>query len=280
MSHQQQYFQAADALSLAENVWRPAVTHEATIVLVHGLAEHGGRYAHVARALNGRGMAVHAPDLRGHGRSRGDRLWVRSFDEYLDDVELYLQRVRASHPETPIFLLGHSMGGTIATLLAATRDVDVAGLILSAPALKIGDTVFPLLRRLAALMSRVLPRLRLVRLGSGRLSRDPENVARFREDPLVFHGRFPIRTCAEILRAVERVEVEAASMRLPLLILQGTGDVIVDPSGSREFHARSDSADKTLKLYDGLYHDLFGEPEREQVIADLLDWLTARVEAL
>jgi acylglycerol lipase len=276
MSHQQEYFPGNDGLRMFENVWRPEIDPKAVVVFVHGFTEHSGRHAHVAEALNLQGFAVCAMDLRGHGRSEGDRIWVQSFDEYLDDVELYVDRVRRREPGKPVFLLGHSMGGAILALLAIERNLNAAGMILSAPALRVADGVFPLLRRLAAIVARFFPRLRLVHLGSGKLSRDPDNVARFRADPLVFHGSIPVRTGAELLDAMQRVEAGAASVRLPLLVLQGTGDAIVDPSGSRVFCDRSTSTDKTLKLYDGLYHDLFGEPERGQVLADVRAWLAAR----
>jgi acylglycerol lipase len=276
MPHQQEYFPGNEGLRMFENVWRPETDLKAIVVLVHGFTEHGSRFAHVAEALNRQGFAVYAMDLRGHGRSEGDRIWVQSFDEYLDDVELYLDRVCRREPGKPVFLLGHSMGGAILALLAIERNLDAAGMILSAPALRVADGVFPLLRRLASLVARVFPRLRLVHLGSGKLSRDPDNVARFRADPLVFHGNIPVRTGAELLDAMRRIEAGAASVRLPLLVLQGTGDAVVDPSGSRVFFDGATSPDKTLKLYEGLYHDLFGEPEREQILADVRAWLAAR----
>ncbi|MFH1918508.1 MAG: lysophospholipase, partial [Planctomycetota bacterium] len=171
---------------------------------------------------------------------------------------------------------GHSMGGTIVALLAATRPPDVRGLVLSAPACRIGDRVFPLLRRLAAFFSLVLPRLRLVPMSFKRLSRDPEVVDHFKRDPLVFHGRFPARSGAEILRAADRVEGQMEAIRLPILVLHGTGDTVTDREGSRRLCDRAGSTDKTLKLYDGLYHDLLHEPEKEQVTADVIEWLGAR----
>jgi acylglycerol lipase len=276
MPHEQSYFEGG-ASRLFENIWQPETASEAVVVLVHGFTEHGGRYAHVAEALNRRRLAVYAVDLPGHGRSDGDRIWIDAFDEYLDDVEFYLNRVRSREPGKPMFVLGHSMGGTIAALLVIERGLDARGLVLSAPAVKLGATVFPILRRLASLVARFFPRLRLVHLGAGKLSRDPENVARFRADPLVFHGSIPVRTGVEILEAIERIRRRAASARLPLLVLQGTGDAIIDPGGAADFCAQAGSTDKTLKLYDGLYHDLFGEPERERVLADLVEWISSRV---
>lgn len=276
MSHQQEYFSGNDGLRMFENVWRPEADSKAVAVLVHGFTEHGGRYAHVAEALTRQGFPVYALDLRGHGRSEGDRIWVQSFDGYLDDVELYLDRVRRREPGKPVFLIGHSMGGAILALLAIERNLDAAGLVLSAPALRVADGVFPLLRRLAAIVARIFPRWRLVRMGSSKLSRDPDNIARFRADPFVFHGSIPVRTGAEIFDAMRRIEAGAAAIRLPFLLMQGTGDAVVDASAARELHDAATSPDKTLKLYDGLYHDLFGEPEREQVLADVRAWLAAR----
>jgi len=276
MAHEEDRFETHDGLRLCENRWLPESDPSAVVVVVHGIIEHSGRYAPTALELNRHGYAVYAMDLRGHGKSEGERVFIRSFDEYLDDLERFLDRVRAREPDKPTFLFGHSMGGAIVTLLAATRRPDVRGLVLSAPALQIAGGLFPVLRRLAAFFSLVLPRLRLVQMGFRMLSRDPEVVAQFKSDPLVFHGRFPVRTGAEILHAVRRIQGQMESVGLPLLILHGTGDLVTDPEGSRRLHARAGSTDKTLKLYAGLYHDLLHEPEKEQVAADLIEWLRAR----
>jgi len=272
----QKSLQRCNSPAVYERSWLPEAQSQSVIVLVHGFTEHSGRYEHVADALNQHALAVYAVDLRGHGRSGGRRARIESFSEYLDDAEHYAARVREENPGKPLFLLGHSMGGTIVALLAIERRVDAQGLILSAPALRVGNHVFPLLRRLAFLASRIWPGLRLVRLGYSRLSRDPENIERFRTDPLVLHDRFPVRTGAEILAAGQRAQRGAGAIRLPLLILQGTADGIVSPEGSRRFYEQAASNDKTLKLYDGLYHDLFGEPEKDRVIGDLVDWVVSR----
>ncbi len=206
MSHHEDRFAAGDGLSLYEQFWLPAGEPRATVVVVHGVIEHSGRYAKFAHELNCRGYAVDTMDLRGHGRSDGDRILVRRFDEYLDDVELLVARVAKRQAGKPLFLFGHSMGGAVVALLAATRQPNVRGLILSAPAVQIAGGVFPVLRRLAALVSLVWPTLRLVHLGCSFLSRDPAVVEAFRNDPLVFHGGFPVRTGAEILRAASRLQ--------------------------------------------------------------------------
>ena len=264
MPHHEDRFSARDGLGLYEQCWLPEREPGAAVVVVHGINEHGGRYARLAEDLNRRGYAVYTMDLRGHGRSDGDRALVRAFDEYLDDVEVLLERVAARQPGKPVFLFGHSMGGTVVALLGIMRPPKVRGLILSAPAVLIAGGVFPVLRRLASLASMVWPTLRLVRLGCRFISRDPAVVEAFKNDPLVFHGRFPVRTGAEILRAAKCVQTGANRLALPLLILHGAGDFVTDPQGSRLLVARAGSADKTLRLYPGLYHEVFSEPEREQ----------------
>ena len=276
MPYEEDHFQARDGLRLHEYRWLPESDPTAVVVVVHGIIEHSGRYARVAAELNGQGYAVYAMDLRGHGKSDGDRILVRSFDEYTADLELFLDRVRAREPGKPLFLFGHSMGGAIVVLFAVTRRPDVRGLVLSAPALRIGGGMFPVLRRLATFASRLFPRLRVARLGESLLSRDPQVIAQFKSDPLVFHGRFPVRTGDEILRAARRIQDLMEAVELPLLLLHGTGDFVTDPEGTRRLHARASSADKTLKLYEGLYHDLLHEPEKEQITADLIEWLNAR----
>jgi alpha-beta hydrolase superfamily lysophospholipase len=273
MSHHEDRFATRDGLSLYEQFWLPPGEPRATVVVIHGVTEHSGRYARFASELTGRGYAVHTMDLRGHGRSDGDRILVRRFDEHLDDVELLLGRVAQRQAGKPLFLFGHSMGGAIMGLLAATRQPNAQGVILSAPAVVVGGGVFPVLRQVAGLVSAVWPTLRLVHMGCSFLSRDPVVVEAFRNDPLVFHGGFPVRTGAEILRAADRLQTEAKHLTLPLLVLHGTGDRVTDPRGSRLLVARAGSTDKTLRLYPGLYHELLSEPEREQVLADLLAWL-------
>jgi len=273
MSHHEDRFAARNGLTLYEQVWLPEGEPLAAVVVVHGINEHSGRYARLAEDLNRRGYAVYALDLRGHGRSDGDRAMVRTFDEYLDDVELLVARVAARQPGKPVFLFGHSMGGAIVALLSITRSPNVCGLVLSAPAILIAGGVFPVLRRLASLASRIWPTLRITRMGCRFISHDQAAVEAFRNDPLVFHGRFPVCTGAEILRAAKRIQTGARQITLPLLILHGTGDLVTDPQGSRLLVARAGSSDKTLRLYTGLYHEVLSEPEREQVVADLLAWL-------
>jgi len=276
MPHYEEKFQSHDGLPLHENRWLPEGESAATVLFVHGFTEHSGRYAELAETLNRHGYAVYAMDLPGHGWSDGEPVLIRSFDQYLADLELFFESVRRREPGKPLFLFGHSMGAAIVVLFSLGREGDLAGLVVSAGALRIGGRVFPILRHLAMVTSRLAPRLRIVTFGGKMLSRDPDVVADFDNDPLVFHGRFPVCSGAEILRAARRIQREMDAVRTPLLILHGTGDRVTDPAGSRLLYARAGSTDKTLKLYDGLYHDLFHEPEKDQVTADVIEWLDAR----
>jgi acylglycerol lipase len=269
-------FLSHDGTRLFERRWLPEADVRGVVAMVHGFTEHSGRYATLAAELNQRGYAVFALDLRGHGRSEGPRCFVRSFDEYLADLDIFLARVCRQAPDRPLFLFGHSMGGLMVALYAITRQPHLQGLVLSGAALKAGDRVFPVLRRLAGVVGWLLPRLRVVRMGFGYFSRDPQAVAAFRNDPLVFHDRFPARTGAEMLRAMRLVSLRMEEVRVPLLILHGTGDIPCDCQAAKELYCRAASSDKTLRLYDGLYHALLWEPEREMVLADLAAWLDAR----
>jgi acylglycerol lipase len=279
MPYEERWFATFDGLRLRVRSWSPAKAPSAVLVLVHGFTEHSGRYTHLAEHLCQRGHAVSAIDLRGHGLSQGDRAWVRSFDDYLADVDGFIGQVREQYPGKPLFVLGHSMGGTIVVLLAIDRRLAATGAIVSGAELKMPPHLFPALRRLAGLISPVLPRLRLVRLGMTRLSRDPQVVADFAADPLNFHGRFTVRIGAEILRAVGRIAVRMEDVRVPLLILHASADAVADVEGARQLFARAGSADKGLKIYEGLYHDLFHEPEKDLVVADVVEWLEARAHS-
>jgi len=251
---------------------RPA---RAGVAIVHGYAEHSGRYEEVAGRLLAAGYGVYQFDLRGHGRSEGPRAFVRSFDDYVRDVQAFVEQVRRRH-EGPLFLLGHSMGGLIAARWTLANPLGASGLVLSGAALKVNDRIHPWLQRMSSAIGMVAPRLPTIRLDDAALSRSAETVRRFREDPLVYHGRMPARTGAEILRAARQLAPRFSEFRLPLLIMHGGDDRLADPEGSRHLHAQAVSRDKTLKLYPGLYHEIFHEPERRQVLDDLVAWLDER----
>jgi alpha-beta hydrolase superfamily lysophospholipase len=256
-------------------MWLPAGTPRAVVVLVHGYAEHAGRYAHTGERLAREGYAVHAFDLRGHGRSDGDTALVKSFGQYLDDLRLFIRRVRGAHSGLPLFVLGHSMGGAIVTLYAAVDRPPVQGVLLSGAVLpqKRGPGVFGALVRL---IGRLAPRLGIVSLDANAISRDPNVVADYVADPLVYHGKIQSGLMAAMVRAGSRIDRDSAAISMPLLIMHGGDDALANPDGSRRLHARVSSSDKTLRIYDGLHHEILNEPERDTVLDDIVAWLDAR----
>lgn len=246
------------------------------VAIVHGYAEHSGRYERLVERLLAAGLAASQFDLRGHGRSEGPRGFVRDFENYVDDLERFIALERDLDSLLPMFVLGHSMGGLVAARWAVSRAAPISGLLLSGAALKINERIHPWLQRLSEPIGRLAPRLPTVRIDAEALSRDPEVVRNFRDDPLAFHGRMPARTGAEMVRASKLIGGQFVKLSLPVLFMHGTADRLADPEGSRLACQHASSADKTLKLYSGLYHEIFNEPEREQVFDDLVGWLLAR----
>lgn len=277
MSHDSHWLATADGVKLFQYRWLGAAEAKAGVVICHGFIEHAGRYGHLAEALNRQGYMAYAADLRGHGRSEGERGFVSRFEEYLIDIESSIEAARQHLGPKPLFLVGHSMGGLISMSYALRENDQLRGVVASGPAVCIADRVFPLLRKLARIVATVWPRLRLVRMGVNNLSRDPQAVRAFESDPLVFHGRFPARTGAEILRAGAALLSEARRLETPLLVLQGEADAVVDPAGAGEAYRRAGSGDKTLRSYPGLYHALFHEPERDAIIDEVIQWLDRRL---
>lgn len=266
-----------DGLMLYQQSWQPQ-NPRARVLLVHGIAEYSERHSATAQFLAGQGIAVHSFDLRGHGYSEGDRAFITSFQDYLDDLDGMVQWAQSEEPELPLFLLGHSLGGAIATrylLQSPYRQSQLAGLILSAPALVINEDVPALLLTLSALISRLLPKLPTILLERDALSRDRAVVDAYALDPLVYHGKWLARTGAEVVKAIREIQTGMSEIRLPLLLMHGTGDRIIPARASQMLYDQASSGDKTLKLYEGLYHELFNEPERSQVWADLNQWLQA-----
>ena len=268
----EQVFEGAGGLDLFGRSWLPERA-ERTVLLVHGWAEHSGRYEHVAAWLAARGCAVHAYDHRGHGRSGGARGHARSFEELLDDLELALARARAESPELPLFMMGHSMGGLVVAAFAAFRDPQVAGVATSGAALAVSE--LPSRAQLFALrlLARVAPRLRMDRpIATDALSRDPEVGRAYAEDPAVLR-QMTLAMGAGFLSAVGRTRAAAERVRVPMLLLHGGDDPLCLPEGSERFYERVSAPGGDLRIYPGLRHEIFNEPERETVFEDLLAWM-------
>jgi acylglycerol lipase len=246
----------------------------AQILLVHGLAEHGGRYRVFEEFFADHGIGFSVMDLRGHGQSEGRRVWVPAFESYLADLDLFLRHVRSN--SQPVFLVGHSLGGLIAIRYAETRRAALRGLIASGAALR--AAIAPpraltwLLRQINRLSS-AAPVPGLVK--AGQLSRDPAVVRRYEADPLV-PGYVTTGLGLAILEAGRLALAQVDKIEVPTLILHGGDDSVVDPNGSEELLSRLHVADRELKIYPGLFHEVFNEPERGDVLADVLAWIQAR----
>ena len=260
-------------LDLEARAWLPDGPVRTVIVLAHGLGEHCGRYAWLAAALVARGHAVYALDHRGHGRSPGPRANIERFDHLVSDFCAFVGRASRQHFETPVVLLGHSMGGAVAFAAALRLQASLRGLVLSAPALGTNQPVAVGRRLLARTLSSLAPNTGLLRLPAAAVSRDPAVVRAYESDPLVHHGAIPARTLVELLAAMEGFLAQAPELRLPTLALHGTADTLVPVEGVRPVYQAIDVRKRTVRYYHGLYHEVFNEPERAQVLADVLHWL-------
>lgn len=267
----------AAGASLRFKAWLPNGTPRATIVLAHGYAEHLGRYEAFAAKLNASGIAVYALDHWGHGKSAGRYGFVPRFSVFTDGVELLLDKVREHHPDLPIFLVGHSMGGLIACAHLLTHQAHYAGAILSGPAIEPNNEPSRLTILISRLLSRFAPKLGVLALDAEGVSRDPAVVAAYRADPLVYSGKMSARLAAEMFDAMASSRAGASSIALPILLMHGEDDRLTAPAGSRFLFETVASSDKQLKLYPGLFHEIFNEPERDIVIADLIDWIDAHL---
>ena len=264
--------------TLASGLYRQAWTVEGpvgAVVLVHGAHEHGGRYRHVAERLAAAGYATHAVDHPGHGRSPGRRGNIGSMAAAVDGVAELVRDAGEQHPGVPLFVYGHSLGGLIALqYLTGTPDARVAGAVVSAAALNTSAATV-VQRTLAPLLSRVLPDLGVLQLDAEAVSRDPEVVRDYRADPLNHNGRMVARTGAELMTAALAMPRRLPSLTMPLLVLHGTADRLVPPAASEVVRAHAGSPDLTVRTYEGLFHEPHNEPEKDEVLADVVAWLDA-----
>ncbi len=252
--------------------WLPDDAPKAVIVVAHGFGEHIGRYGNVVDAVVPHGYAVYGPDHRGHGRSGGTRAFIDRFDYLLNDLDAVFANAAAAHPGVPVFLLGHSMGGSIALASALRNQGRLTGLILSGPAVTtIG--VSKALIIVAKVLGRLLPKAGAKKLSSAEVSRDPAVVAAYDADPLVFHGKMPAGTGAALVKMSEGYPARLPSLTVPLLVVHGSADELVNVESGRAAHELAGSADKTLKVYEGLAHEVFNEPEKVTVLDDVVSWL-------
>lgn len=272
MQRQHGSFRGSGGLELFSRRWQPEAPSAAAVILVHGVAEHSGRYDHVGAYLAVRGYDVWSYDQRGHGRSAGRRVYVERFSTFLADLETFRLLVANRQP-LPQFVIGHSMGGTIALAHAIERPGSWAGLVLSGPSVDPSAGVGRALVAAGRLVARVAPAAAVVALDTSGVSRDPHVVDAYRADPLVHHGRLTARLASELVDRAETFDDEVERLTLPVLVLLGGADRLVPPDGMRTLFALIGSVDKRLVEYPNAAHELFNEPERDEVLAEVGDWL-------
>ena len=255
--------------------WEPSGQPKANLVICHGVNSHGGQYVRAGEEFASRGFAVTALDLRGRGNSDGERFYAESIDDYVSDLSLAIEHGRSKHPDLPLYLLGHSAGGVTSVTYALDHQDRLDGLICESFAFRVFAPNFAL--KLLEGASHFLPHAHVLKLKMEDFSRDPDWVATLNADPLTKDEVQPVATVAAFARAGERFEREFGRITLPLLILHGKDDKATRPDGSGQFYREAGSADKTLKLYDGFYHDLLNDLGRDQVLDDIVEWIDARL---
>ncbi len=259
--------------TIVYDVHRPDIEPVGVVVVAHGLGEHAGRYHHVARAITDRGYTAVIPDHAGHGRSTGKRLGVTDFGDFVADLHSVIG-VAASE-RRPRFLIGHSMGGAIALSYALDHPDMLDGLILSGPAIVPGADLPAPLVKIAPILGKLVPWLPSAALSASAVSRDPDVVAAYESDPLVWHGKIPAGLGGALIGAMATFPGRLPTLTMPALVLHGGADVLANPEGSRIVERHAGSSDLTVTILPGLYHEIFNEPERDEVISTVTDWIVA-----
>ncbi|HWU95011.1 MAG TPA: lysophospholipase [Sphingomonas sp.] len=254
--------------------WLPEGEPRAVVVICHGVNSHGGQHEWTAQRFVEQGYAAYALDLRGRGRSDGERFYVEKVADYVDDVAGTIAIAKSRHPGKKVFLLGHSAGGVTSCTYTLDNQRELAGFICESFAFQVPAPGFAL----AAIkgLSHVAPHLGVLKLKNEDFSRDPEWVAKLNADPYIKDEVQPAATVAALVRADERMRKEFDTITIPVLILHGTEDHATVCHGSEFFYEHAGSSDKTLKIYQGHYHDLLADLGKESVMADILQWVEAR----
>lgn len=272
----------ADQLDLVWQSWTPA-SPRGVIVVIHGLAEHGGRYRDTAEFFAANGWVVFTCDLRAHGLSPDPigsaRVHVNRFTDYLLDVDALVALAKAKHEDLPLYILGHSMGGLVTIRYALQNPQTLAGAIISSPALGTHPQFKPplFLKLMVSILSRLMPRL-LVDSGldTQAISRDPVVVKAYVDDPLV-SKKVSTRWYSEIIKSMKKAHRDAPLLQTPMLVMQSGADRLVDPGAPARWAKLTRDGLVESVLWEGLYHEMFNEPEKDQVRAKTLDWLGANL---
>ena len=278
MEHSVGQFKGYGGLNMHYQCWLPDNKPKVILLFVHGFAEHSGRYGNLVDYFLSRGYGLYGYDLRGHGKSAGVRGYADRFSHFVDDLDVFFKLVQGRHPDSKIFLLGHSTGGTIATAYTILhQQTGFEGLILSGAILSPPSDVPAVTIFAARMLSFILPKAGLYAMDAATISQDKSVVKAYLNDPLVYHGKVRARLGIELMNAMDIILRRIPEIRLPLLIMHGAADRLSNPRGSEILYREASSADKTLKLYPGYYHEILNEPGRQQVLADIEAWLNAHI---
>jgi len=270
-------FRASSGAKIFYRHWTPAEPR-AVILLSHGLAEHSGRYEEFASFFGDAGFATYAVDFPGHGKSEGKRGHIGRFDEYTKALDQLSSLARKAHPGLPFVLLGHSLGGLIAADFLLQHQSKFAAAVLTGAAIQSPQQPSDFVLFVNKLIAAIAPQLGVLRLDASAISRDPQVVSDYEDDPLVYRGKVSAALVTALFSAMKRVVENAESIRLPLLIMHAGEDRLTSVAGSKLLHEKISSEDKKLIVYEGLYHEILNEPERHQVMRNILEWLAPRID--
>lgn len=273
----EQEFFGVGGVRIVYDVWTPPVPARGVVVLAHGYGEHARRYDHVAQRFAEAGLTTYAIDHRGHGRAGGKRVRVRDMSEYVSDYRALVQTAAAENPTLSRIVLGHSMGGAIVFAYGAQYPGEYDLMVLSGPAIAAHTRVSKLKALLGKTVGSVLPDLPIEAIEPDAVSRDPQVVAEYKADPLVHRGKVPAGIGKALLLVGETMPQRAAHITAPLLVVHGEADSLISADGSRELVKYVGSRDVELKIYPDLFHEVFNEPERENVLDDVTSWITQRL---
>lgn len=246
------------------------------MIIFHGYAEYVDRYRAFIDRLSKEGFHVFAIDHVGHGRSDGKRAYIRDFNQLVDDASAWFESLRAAHPDMQWYVFGHSMGGGIALNFALEHQDELKALVLSGPLIKLPDNTPAIVRAVGQVLAKIAPTLAVVPIDFDLISRDPEVVKCYKEDPLIYTKPVRAKTAIELDEFAKRIQKRLPELRMPFWVGHGSLDRITDPEGSKMLHEQAASNDKTLKMYHGLFHEILNEPEGPVVMHDITQWLKKR----
>ena len=277
MKHEEGYFQSIRNKSIFWQSWLPEGEPLAVLVFVHGYDDHSGRIMNIVNHFTPKKFAVYGLDQIGHGKSEGTRGYVQKFEDFTETLKIFLRMVRNIQTGKPVFLIGYSMGGLITSAYLLDYQKEVAGAVMIGPGVKVPKNVSAFTIFMGKILSAILPKAGLLAFEDEAISKDQTVVEAYKLDPLVYRGKMTARLAAECLKAMIRLSKEGTHITLPVLIVQGAADRLVDPEDAQMLFDLIQSKDKQIKLYEGLYHEVFNEPEREMVFADMEEWLNRQI---